>query len=141
MLQLHVEPLTAAAKVSLALYGHNHRRERISAAFNNRTVLASIPVEDVEGVITHVYERPTATVHYIAGTGGAGFTVNDCASEGCATPEWSENTTYVHGYLRFNVTNATHMYYEYVSSIDRTVVDRMLIIQDLTQPWVRRVAA
>ena len=75
----------AAAKVTLALYGHNHRLERISAAFANKTVLASVPVTSpVDGTVTHVYERPTATVHYVAGTGGAGYTKNDCFSQGSA---------------------------------------------------------
>ena len=116
------------------------QRERISAAFQNRTVTASVPVDDGTGVITHVYDRPAATVHYVAGTGGAGFTQNDCASDGCATPEWSEETTYVHGYARFEAVNATALRFEYVASEDRSVVDRVLIVQDLAQPWAGAAA-
>jgi hypothetical protein len=43
LLQKYVEPITYAAQASVMLYGHNHRLERISAAYQNKTVLASTP--------------------------------------------------------------------------------------------------
>ena len=42
----------------------------------------------------------------------------------------------MHGYLRFTALNASALRYDYVSSADGSVVDRMLILQDLQQPWV-----
>ena len=44
LLQQHVEPVTMKHRTTLMLYGHNHRLERISAAFQNKTVTASVPV-------------------------------------------------------------------------------------------------
>ena len=140
LLQEHVEPLTAAAKVSLALYGHNHRLERISAAFANRTVLASVPVEGPDGTV-HYFSKPKATVHYVAGTAGAAYSQNDCRSEQaqggvCTIPSWSEEVAFEHGYLRFIIHNSTDMSFEYVVSSNRTILDRVHITQDLQQPWV-----
>ena len=56
------------------------------------------------------------------------------SSAGC--PEWSERVDYEHGYLRFTALNSTALAYEYVASINRTVIDRMLIVQDLAAEWV-----
>lgn len=141
LLQTHVEPLMAQHKVSLGLYGHNHRLERISAAFANRTVLASTPSRAADGTITHVFSKPTATVHYVAGTGGAAYSVNDCRSDQakgstCTIPAWSEEVGFAHGYLRFVAYNSTDLAFEYVNSENATVVDRVHIVQDLSQPWV-----
>jgi len=135
LLQQHVEPVTNKHKTTLALYGHNHRLERISAAFQNKTVAASEPVADADGNIVHVYNKPTATVHYVAGTAGANYTPNDCVSAGIDCPEWSESVVYEHGYLRFTALNATALQYEYVASVNGTVIDRMLILQDLSGAW------
>ena len=131
LLQKWVEPLTNKHKVTLMLYGHNHRLERVSAAFQNQTVLASVPVEDAEGQVVHTYIKPTASVHYVVGTAGASYTQNDCVSTDGPCPEWSERVTYEHGYLRFLAVNSTALFYEYVASVNNTVIDRMLILQDL----------
>ena len=40
-------------------------------------------------------------------------------------------------YHRFEVINATAMTYEYVASINRTVIDHAMIIQDLSAEWVK----
>ena len=140
LLQKHVEPVTHAAKVTLMLYGHNHRLERISAAYQNKTVDASQPRPDgsAAGGVLHVYDRPRATVHYVAGTAGAAFTPNDCVSQGMpACPEWSESVIYAHGYLRFTALNATALRFDYVDtdSDDGALIDSAVIIQDLAQAW------
>lgn len=145
LLQTHVEPLTAAAKVSLALYGHNHRFERISAAFANRTVTASAPVAAPDGTVTHVFTRPRATVHYVAGTAGAAYSVNDCRSDQakggvCTVPEWSEDVGFAHGYLRLTAWNDTDLSFEYFNAENATIVDRVHIVQDLAQAWVGAAA-
>ena len=77
LLQKYVEPLTFAAQTTLMLYGHNHRYERISAAYQNKTVTASTP-QQVDGELTHVFNRPQAPVHAVVGTAGANYSPNDC---------------------------------------------------------------
>ena len=140
LLQMHVEPVTHAAKVTLMLYGHNHRLERISAAYQNKTVDASQPRPDgsAAGGVLHVYDKPRATVHYVAGTAGANFTPNDCVSRGMPEcPEWSESVVYAHGYLRFTALNASALRFDYVDSDsdDGAIIDSAVIIQDLAQAW------
>jgi hypothetical protein len=135
LLQQHVEPVTHKHKVTLMLYGHNHRLERVSAAYQNRTVTASVPVAEGDGSVVHVYDKPAATVHYVAGTAGASYTPNDCVNVGIACPEWSESVIYEHGYLRFVALNASALRYDYVASINGSVIDSVLILQDLTAEW------
>lgn len=134
LLQANVEPLTQAAKVTLMLYGHNHRFEAISAAYRNQTVTRSAPAE-FRGEPVALYAAPRATVHFVAGTAGASFTKNDCVSTGGPCPEWSERVVYEHGFLRLEAVNATALYFEYVATVNNTVLDRRLIVQDLDQPW------
>ena len=139
LLQENVEPVTHAAKVTLMLYGHNHRLERISAAVAGKVVLASVPVADASGAggVVHVYARPTATVHYVAGTAGAAFSTNDCVSGGWTPcPAWSERVVYEHGYLRFTAINSTALRYDYISSSSGDAIDSALIVQDLSAGWV-----
>jgi acid phosphatase type 7 len=135
LLQQYVEPLTKKWKVDLSLYGHNHRMERISAAFGNKTVLASKPVS-IDGEIVHVYDQPLATVHLVAGTAGAAFSKNDCQSVSGPCPEWSERVLFEHGYLRLTALNASALKMEYVSGLNGTVLDRSLLLKaDASRPW------
>ena len=103
----------------------------MSAAYQNKTVLASVPVEQEDGTIVHTYNKPSATVHAIVGTGGAGFSKNDCATVGGTCPEWSELVAYAHGYARFVAVNSTALSWEYVDSVQYVVVDRVMLVQDL----------
>jgi hypothetical protein len=135
LLQQHVEPVTAKHRTTLMLYGHNHRLERISAAFQNKTVTASVPVADGEGGVVHVFNKPGATVHYVAGTAGANYTPNDCVSVGIACPEWSEAVIFEHGYLRFEALNTTALRFDYIASVNGSVIDSVLILQDLSGAW------
>ncbi len=135
LLQKNVEPITAAYRTTLMLAGHNHRLERISAAFAGQLVSASVAVPDASGAggVLHVYDKPRATVHYVAGTAGAAYSMNDCVSGGWTPcPAWSEKVAYEHGYLRFTALNSTALRYDYVASINGTVIDSMLILQDLS---------
>jgi hypothetical protein len=135
LLQQYVEPITHENKVTLMMYGHNHRLERISAAYQGKLVQASVPVADASGAggVVHVYNKPTATVHYVAGTGGASFSQNDCISGGWTPcPAWSEAVAFEHGYLRLTALNSTALRYDYVASNNGTIIDSNLIIQDLT---------
>ena len=138
LLQQHVEPITHAHRVTLMLYGHNHRLERISAALAGKVVSASVPVPaaGAAGGVLHLYNKPGATVHYVAGTAGAAFSENDCVSGGWTPcPAWSESVVYEHGYLRFTALNASALQGEYVASRNGTVIDTFMILQDLAA-WV-----
>jgi hypothetical protein len=46
-------------------------------------------------------------------------------------PAWSEAVVYEHGYLRFTALNATALRYDYVASVNGSVIDSMVILQDL----------
>ena len=65
----------------------------------------------------------------MAGTAGAAYSPNDCTTQKCTNPSWSEYVAYEHGYLRFSALNATALAYEYVVSKSNQVIDRNLIIQ------------
>lgn len=131
LLQKYVEPITYAAQASVMLYGHNHRLERISAAYQNKTVLASTP-QTIDGDLVNVFYKPTAPIHYVAGTAGASFSKNDCSASGLKCPEWSELTAYGHGYLRFTALNDSALVFEYLNTTSGNVIDRVLLVQDLT---------
>lgn len=134
LLQDNIEHLLAKYKVTLAIYGHNHSVQRLSAAYANKTVLQSIPVLLEDGNTTNLYDRPNATVHMVVGTGGAGFTANN--HDAASKPEWSERVFFSWGYARIRAVNSTRLEWEFVDSSNRSVVDRMAINQDLDQEWV-----
>jgi hypothetical protein len=138
LLQQHVEPITHFHKVTIMLYGHSHRLERISAAFGGKVVTASQPVPSAgaAGGVLHLYNRPGATVHYVAGTAGAAYSKNDCISAGWTPcPAWSESVVFEHGYLRFTALNTSALLGEYVATVNGTVIDTFMILQDLAA-WV-----
>lgn len=119
--------------MTLGIYGHNHAVQRLSAAYRNRTVLASVPALLPDGNTTNEFRRPRATVHAVIGTGGAGFTVN--AHDAASRPSWSERVFYSWGYARLTAVSPTVLDWEFLDSTSRAVTDRMRIIQDLAQPW------
>jgi len=101
-MQEHLEPLTMRYKVSLALYGHNHVVQRLTPAYRNASVQASVPAVrpqqgDTPPAPTRLFSRPTATLHMVVGTGGAGFTRNCAAEVGLDPPSWSERCFYQWG--------------------------------------------
>lgn len=52
-------------------------------------------------------------------------------STGGPCPEWSEFVSFTHGYARFTALNASALAFEYVNTTDGSIVDRVLILQDL----------
>jgi len=42
---------------------------------------------------------------------------------------------YEHGYLRFEALNATALRFDYVASVNGSVIDSVLIVQDLAGAW------
>ena len=115
----HLEPLTQQAKVSAFLYGHAHKWERLSAILQNETIARSREAVAPDGTTTHVFDRPAAPIHYIAGSAGANYIENDCRTysapphnwpcvadwphagfASCCIPPWSEAEGYAHTVLR-----------------------------------------
>jgi hypothetical protein len=72
-------------------------------------------------------------VHFVFGTGGAGFTQN--ANPPSSRPEWSERVFYAWGFGRVVAENATTLQVEWVCSSNGSVLDRTTIVQDLAQAW------
>ena len=46
-----------AQQVTLMLYGHNHRLERIAATFQNQTTMHSVPTTQADGSTVNLYTR------------------------------------------------------------------------------------
>ena len=132
-LQASVEPVLMRHRVTLAVYGHNHAVQRLSAAYRNATVLASVPAGD--GSATRVFVRPRATVHAVIGTGGADFTVNAHAAG--SRPPWSERVQYAWGFGVITAINATALAWRFHDSSTPAapVLESVLIIQDIEQAW------
>jgi hypothetical protein len=157
----HVEPLTQRYQVAAVLAGHAHKWERLSATVGGRVALASAPRPGPRaGETTHVFDRPRAPVHFIAGMGGADRVVNDCRRfrqapyfMNCTVPAFSEEEGYDNGYLRVAALNDTAMLLEYVASDvgpnittaaaaepagglgTGRILQTIVIVQNLTQPW------
>ena len=52
-------------------------------------------------------------------------------SVGGPCPSWSEFVSFTHGYARFTALNSSALAFEYVNTTDVSIVDRVLILQDL----------
>lgn len=102
--------------------------QRLSAAYQNATVTASVPSPDGG----RLFASPRATVHAVMGAGGADFTKNANFAQ---PPPWSEFVTYAWGYARVTAHNSSAMSWEYVDSSTGLLVDRVTIVQDLSAPW------
>ena len=123
LLRKHVEPLlmdAGGAPVDLVLYGHHHSYQRLSAVFNETVVTASVE----EGGVA-VYRAPRAPVHFVIGTGGAGFSTNTEA----APPPYFEKVAFVHGYARITALNASALAWELVNDVDGSVFDAALLLK------------
>lgn len=132
-----LEPLFWQYRVNIALYGHNHAVQRLSAAYAGNLVQRSVARTRVSdnATIWH-HQNPQATVHMVAGTAGAAFTVT--RNTGANIPAWSELVFYRYGYARIILHNATHLDWEWVANDGGgAVLDRMSIMQtNASAPWV-----
>ena len=156
--QAHVEPLTQRFQVSCVLVGHAHKWERLSATAGGRVVLASQPRTGPGGETQHVFARPRAPVHFIAGLGGADHVINDCRRFrqapyflNCTVPAFSEAEGYDQGFLSVTALSATELRLNYVASAIGpnitesgaaappvgVVIQSIIIEQDLNQTWER----
>ncbi len=158
-----LEPLTQQAKVSAFLYGHAHKWERLSAILQNKTIATSKKVELPDGTAAHLFDRPTAPIHYIAGSAGANYIENDCRTyaaaphnwpcvadwphagfAACCVPPWSEAEGYAHSVLKITAINSTVLKIENVAIVNGTetfeepqVIDTVMLVQDLRQAWAK----
>jgi hypothetical protein len=129
-----IEPLLWKYRVNLAFWGHNHVVQRHSAIYNRTVVQRSKQVYGPygSGVATAWHSDPQATVHMVIGTAGAKFTVNYVEPY----PEWCEQVFYRFGYAVVETVNASYLSWEWIGALDNIVYDRMVITQNLDQPWV-----
>ena len=153
LFQQHVEPLTQRFKVSCVLVGHAHKWERLSAVVGGRVELASEPRPGPGGTTQHVFARPRAPVHFIAGMGGADHVINDCRrfrqppyNMTCTVPAFSEAEGYDQGFLSVAAVT-TELRLNYVASVigpnvtatqqqpAGVVIQTIIIEQDLNQTW------
>ena len=80
-----------------------------------------------------LHRDPQATVHMVAGTGGASFTKNNNVAK---PPAWSEAVFFRYGYARVIASSPNVMCVEWVDNIEGKVHDRMCIRQtDPNAPW------
>jgi hypothetical protein len=129
----HIEPLLWKYRVNLAFWGHNHVVQRHSAIYNRTVIQRSKQVYGAYGsVATAMQSNPQATVHMVIGTAGAKFTVNYMEPY----PEWNEEVFYRFGYAMVEAVNASYLSWEWIAVIDNVVWDRLVITQNLDEPWV-----
>jgi hypothetical protein len=152
-----LEPLLFAYRVNLAIYGHNHVYQRLSAAYGGNLVQRSVPQaygpawkgphelrDDATATAATgaaasagpdtiwVQNNPQATVHMVVGSAGASFSLNTQP----VAPAWAELVLNAFGYSRIHAINASLLTFEFVASIDGSVVDRMAIVQpDPSASW------
>ena len=124
----NIEPLLYKYRVNIGFYGHNHAVQRQAAVLTSRVVQFSEEVE-INGETVHFHDDPQATVHYVVGTGGAGFTMNAVTP----APVWSEMCFYQWGYAVVSAVNASYLTWEWINSANDEVQDRMAIYQ--TTNW------
>ena len=132
LMQQHLEPLIWAGQVNLALYGHNHAVQRLSAAYGNRLVQASLPAT-MDGQPARLQYDPQATVHYVVGNGGAGFTRNFQTP----SPPWCEMVEYQFGLGVLTAHNASHLQWRVLENTQARVIDNLWIVRpNASAPWV-----
>ena len=137
MLQTHVEPLTMQFKVSALFYGHNHAVQILTPAYRNASVQRSVRSVRPDGEATRLFDRPTASLHMVIGTGGAGFTPNCATAPGKKRqpPSWDENCFYQWGYATLTALSASQLKIDWTDASTGVVAERIDLVQDLSVPW------
>ena len=140
-LQENVEPLTMRYKVSAAFYGHNHAVQRLTPAFQNKSTQSSTASVRTDGTAMRLFNRPTATLHLVIGTGGAGFTPNCATAVGGTVPSFSERCFFLWGFLLITAQSPTVLDLDWRDSSSGIIQERITLIQDLVQPWADEATA
>lgn len=130
----NLETLLWDNRVNLALWGHAHTMQRQSAVFKKNVVQKSSNMEWTDSHTNEIYQvayhdKPQATIHIIVGTGG-GTLSND---ESVIPPDWNEKCITKFGYGAITVVNSTHILWEFVTTENNLVADRMVIEQSQNQ--------
>ncbi|OWZ10814.1 Calcineurin-like phosphoesterase [Phytophthora megakarya] len=101
--------------VDIVFSGHYHSYERTCAVFGDRCI------ESPSG-------KAMAPVHIMVGSGG--YQVDDA---GFYRSRWRQQGFLEHGYGRVHIYNLTHLYFEFVSDVERKVKDDAWIVS--THDW------
>lgn len=99
----HVEPLIVEYSVDICVWGHNHVAQRTCAVING---ICRETSEIEEG---GYFTNPTAPIHMVVGTGGAGFTKNAYGAP------FAQKVFYRWGYARM-VVNKTHLDWKFLDN-------------------------
>lgn len=137
LLQTHVEPLTMQYKASAIFYGHNHVVQILTPAYRNTSVQRSVQSQRPDGSSTRLFDKPTASLHMVIGTGGAGFTENCATAPGKngQPPSWDERCFYQWGFATITAVSGTHLQIDWTDSTTGVVAERVDLVQDLAAPW------
>lgn len=73
-----------------------------------------------------MHYHPKYPVHMVVGTAGASFSVNANFSH---PADFTERVMYEYGFARVSTANETHLFWEFISSYNGSVLDTMTIIQ------------
>jgi len=99
---------------------------------NKKVIQRSEASTNDQGQIVNTFNNPQATVHFVVGTGGAGFTKNAVSP----WPEWNEQVFYLWGYAIASAIDANTLTWTWYNNTDDAVMYRVVITQsDPTQPW------
>ena len=146
MLQESMEPLLYKYRVNVAFSGHLHEIQRQSAVYaggtnsvgpdfyiQTATMVDSVDIPEADSVSTYdgpiaLHDDPQATIYMIIGTAGQGFQERPMA----VTPVWNEAVILEYGYGVVTAVNATCLIWETIRSADDSVIDKMVIIQSLS---------
>ncbi|GAB4854325.1 hypothetical protein Ancab_022912 [Ancistrocladus abbreviatus] len=116
-----VEPLLAANKVDMAMFGHVHNYERTCAIYQGKCL--AMPGKDSNGIDTYDLSNYTAPVQVIFGM--AGFTLDGFTSN---PDPWSLARISQFGYTRTHATR-TELSFEFVDAYTREVRDSFRIVK------------
>ena len=126
----NVEPLLKKYRVNIGFWGHNHAYQRMTAVYDYEVVQRSTPIQTSEGNASK-FDKPSATVHFVIGTAGAGFTKNFISPY----PDWCELVFYKYGYARVTAVNASYLEWRFMDTYN-TLQDFVIITQNASAEWV-----
>jgi 3',5'-cyclic AMP phosphodiesterase CpdA len=118
-LRSEVEDLLYEARVDLVLTGHVHNYQRMQPLYHNTS-----QARKGDGMNWHM--NPTAPVYIVTGTGGSSKG-SDYVS---ATPQpWTQVQLRETSYSVLRLLNATHLYWEQISSLSQELLDFVWLIK------------
>jgi hypothetical protein len=110
-LRRRLEPLFVAAKVDLALWGHEHAYERIHPVINGT-------------VVSRTTADPPAPINIVLGMGGADNSYMGGWIE--PPPDWIAHREMTFGHGRMSILSPTALHFEYIGT-DGVVHDEFFL--------------